>query len=122
MGNGNKYADALLGKLCVGSDLFGEFRNEGFDHLFKAERNGSEFAAYTLGKYFMEGKVVKKDLAKAIEHLEIASARGILVLLTNISFKLGHYLLFCIQRHNPFSNLIGFLLAPSRNLPSGSKY
>ena len=76
VGNGNKYADALLGKLYVESDLFGEFRNEGFDHLFKAERNGSEFAAYTLGKYYMDGKHVKKDIAKAIEHLEIASARG----------------------------------------------
>lgn len=75
-GNGNKYADALLGKLYVESDLFGEFRNEGFDHLFNAERNGSEFAANTLGKYYMEGKVVKKDIAKAIEHLEIASAHG----------------------------------------------
>ena len=50
VGNGNKYADALLGKLYVESDLFGEFRNEGFDHLFKAERKGSEFSAYTLGK------------------------------------------------------------------------
>lgn len=30
----------------------------------------------TLGKYFMDGKHVKKDIAKAIEHLEIASARG----------------------------------------------
>ena len=36
VGNGNKYADALLGKLYVESDLFGEFRNEGFSHLFKA--------------------------------------------------------------------------------------
>ena len=74
--NGNRKADALLGKLYVENDLFGLHRQEGFEHLFNAEREGSEFAAYTLGKYYMEGKRIKKDLAKAIHHLEIASARG----------------------------------------------
>ena len=42
--------------------------------LFQAEQDGNEFAAYTLGRYYMDGKVVKKDIAKAIEHLEKASA------------------------------------------------
>ena len=75
---GNLYACALLGRIYVEDidGFLGVDRNRGFQRLFEAERNGNEYAAYTLGKYYMEGKVVKKDIAKAIEYLEKASARG----------------------------------------------
>ena len=75
---GNLYACALLGRIYVEDidGFLGVDRNRGFQRLFEAERNGNEYAAYTLGKYYMEGKVVKKDISKAIEYLEKASAKG----------------------------------------------
>jgi TPR repeat protein len=68
----------LLGRIYVKDvdGFLGADRNKGLERLFEAERGGNEYAAYTLGKYYMDGKVVKKDIAKAIEYLEKASARG----------------------------------------------
>jgi TPR repeat protein len=82
----------LLGRIYVEDidGFLGVDRNRGFQRLFEAERKGNEYAAYTLGKYYMEGKVVKKDIAKAIEYLEKASSKGNMI----ANYRLAEIYLF----------------------------
>ena len=57
-------------------DIDTEFPDEQIEYLLDAEQNGSAYAAYLLGRIFMCGEVVPKDIPEAIRHFEIASARG----------------------------------------------
>ena len=42
----------------------------------EAEQDESAYAAYLLGRIFMCGEIVPKDIPEAIRHFEIASVRG----------------------------------------------
>lgn len=53
-----------------------EYPDEQIEYLLDAEQNGSAYAAYLLGRIFMCGDLVPKDIPEAIRHYEIASARG----------------------------------------------
>ncbi len=51
-------------------------RKAGVDLLYDAIRHGNAHAAYTLGKYYADGKCLKKDIPKAIALLEQAAQMG----------------------------------------------
>ncbi len=57
-------------------DIDVEYPDEQIEYLLEAEQNGSAYAAYLLGRIFMCGEVVPKDIPEAIRHFKIASARG----------------------------------------------
>ena len=57
-------------------DIDEEYPDEQIEYLLEAEQDGSAYAAYLLGRIFMCGEVVPKDIPEAIRHFEIASARG----------------------------------------------
>ncbi len=57
-------------------DIDTEYPDEQIEYLLEAEQNGSAYAAYLLGRIYMCGEIVPKDIPEAIRHFEIASARG----------------------------------------------
>ena len=57
-------------------DIDEEYPDEQIEYLLEAEQEGSAYAAYLLGRIYMCGEVVPKDIPEAIRHFEIASARG----------------------------------------------
>ncbi len=57
-------------------DIDTEYPDEQIEYLLDAEQDGSAYAAYLLGRIYMCGEVVPKDIPEAIRHFEIASARG----------------------------------------------
>ena len=58
------------------ADIDTEYPDEQIEHLLESEQEGSAYAAYLLGRIFMCGEVVPKDIPEAIRHFEVASARG----------------------------------------------
>lgn len=58
------------------ADIDMEYPDEQIEYLLEAEQDGSAYAAYLLGRIFMCGEVVPKDIPEAIRHFEVASARG----------------------------------------------
>ena len=57
-------------------DIDTEYPDDQIEYLLEAEQDGSAYAAYLLGRIYMCGEVVVKDIPEAIRHMEIASARG----------------------------------------------
>ena len=62
----NQYAEALLGRLYLIGDFLRLDVKRGVDLMYDAMGHGNANAAYTLGKYYAEGKHLKKDIPKAI--------------------------------------------------------
>lgn len=71
-------------------DIDTEYPEEQIEYLLEAEQEGSAYAAYLLGRIFMCGEVVPKDIPEAIRHFEIASTRGNLY----ADYRLGQIYLF----------------------------
>ena len=71
-------------------DIDTEFPDEQIEYLLDAEQNGSAYAAYLLGRIYMYGEVVLRDIPEAIRHFEIASARGN----SYADYRLGQIYLF----------------------------
>ena len=67
-----------------------EYLDEQIEYLLDAEQDGSAYAAYLLGRIFMCGEVVPKDIPEAIRHFEIASSRGN----SYADYRLGQIYLF----------------------------
>lgn len=57
-------------------DIDTEYPDDQIEYLLEAEQDGSAYAAYLLGRIFMCGEIVPKDIPEAIRHFEVASARG----------------------------------------------
>lgn len=70
----NPYAEMLLGQLYILGDFLRLDKKAGFGLLYDAISDAN--AAYTLGKYYAEGKHLKKNIPKAIALLEQAAQMG----------------------------------------------
>ncbi len=57
-------------------DIDAEYPDEQIEYLLEAEQDGSAYAAYLLGRIYMCGEIVSKDIPEAIRHFEVASVRG----------------------------------------------
>jgi len=71
-------------------DIDTEYTLEQIEHLLNAEHEGSAYASYLLGRIYMCGNIVAKNLSEAIHHFEISSRRGY----SYADYRLGQIYLF----------------------------